>query len=94
MAATRTSLCHAARQSDVPMADRAMRKLMRELEFVSAQQQHTPDATLAQYVGLYAGDLPEMAVQAIKAATRMGNRKLIKVLEAIAQEADSVEMET
>ena len=32
-------------------------------------------------------------MQAIRAATRVGNKKLIKALEAIVQEADAVEME-
>jgi hypothetical protein len=66
---------------------------MRELEFINGQQQQAPDAAVAEYVDLYAGNLPEMAVEAIK-ATCMVNKKLAKVLEAIMQEADAVEMET
>jgi len=91
--ATRTSLRQAARPSNIPVAERATLKLMRELEFVSSQQQQAPDAAVASYIDLYADDLPEMAVQAIRAATRVGNKKLIKALEAIVQEADAVEME-
>ena len=94
MAATRSSLCQAARPSPIPVAERATRNLMRELEFINSQQQQAPDAAVDEYVDLYAGNLPEMAVEAIKAATRMGNKKLTKVLEAIVQEADAVEMET
>lgn len=66
---------------------------MRKLEFVSTQQQQAPDAAVTEYIDLYAGDLLEMAVQAIRAATRAGNKKLVKVLEAIVQEPDAVEME-
>lgn len=62
LAATRSSLRQAARPSTIPMAERATRKLMRELEFVSSQQQPAPDAVVAEYIDLYAGDLPEMAV--------------------------------
>jgi len=94
LAATRSSLRQAARPSPIPVAERATRKLMRELEFINSQQQQAPDAAVAEYVDLYAGNLPEMAVEAIKAATRMGNKNLAKVLEAIVQEADAVEMET
>ncbi|CAD6205347.1 unnamed protein product [Miscanthus lutarioriparius] len=94
LAATRSSLCQAARPSPIPVAERATRNLMRELEFINSQQQQAPDAAVDEYVDLYAGNLPEMAVEAIKAATRMGNKKLTKVLEAIVQEADAVEMET
>jgi hypothetical protein len=94
LAAMRTSLRQAARPCTVPVDERATRKLMRELEFVSSQQQQAPDAAVAEYVDLYTGDLPELAVEAIKKATRLGNKKMIKVLEAIVQEADAVEMET
>ena len=38
-------------------------------------------------------DLPEQAIEAIQAATRMGNKKLAKVLAAVAEEADVAEME-
>lgn len=48
---------------------------------------------MADYIELYAGDLPELAVEAIKVATRMGNKRLMKVLEAIVQEADAGELE-
>ena len=94
LAAMHSSLYQAARPSPIPMAERATCKLMRELEFINSQQQQAPDAAVAEYVDLYAGNLPEMAVEAIKAATRMGNKNLAKVLEAIVQEADAVEMET
>ena len=38
-------------------------------------------------------DLPEQAIKAIQAATRTGNKKLAKVLAAVAEEADVAEME-
>jgi hypothetical protein len=94
LAAMRTSLRQAARPCTVPVDERATHKLMRELEFVSSQQQQAPDAAVAEYVDLYVGDLSELVVEAIKKATRLGNKKMIKVLEAIVQEAVVVEMET
>lgn len=42
---------------------------------------------------MYGDDLPKHAVKAIRAATRMGNKKLAKVLAALAKEADAADME-
>jgi hypothetical protein len=36
----------------------------------------TPDAAVTTYVNMYGDDLPEEAVKAIRAATRMGNKEL------------------
>ena len=48
---------------------------------------------MTEYVDMYEGDLPEQAVKAIRAATRMVNKKLAKVLAAMAAEGDAAEME-
>ena len=82
MAATRSSLRLAARPSPVPVAERAQRKLMRELDFIN-NQSPAPDAAITGYVDMYAGELPEQAVKALKAATRLSNKKLAKALAAI-----------
>lgn len=79
LASTRSSLRLAARPSPVPVAQCAQRKLMRELDFINAQTP-TPDAAVTAYVDMYAEDLPERAIKAIRAAMRMGNKKLAKVL--------------
>jgi hypothetical protein len=42
---------------------------------------------------MYAQDLPEQAVEALKAATRLGNKKLSAALAAIAADAGVAEME-
>jgi hypothetical protein len=60
---------------------------MHELDFVNTQAP-APDAVLTAYIGMYGDDLPEQAIKAIQAATRMGNKKL-----AMAEEADVAEME-
>jgi hypothetical protein len=42
---------------------------------------------------MYADDLPEQAVMAIRAATRLSNKELAEALAAIAQEMEEVETE-
>jgi hypothetical protein len=42
---------------------------------------------------MYGGDLPEQAIKAIRAATRLGNKKLAKAFAAMVEESDAVEME-
>jgi len=86
MASTRSSLRLAARPSPVPVAQRAQHKLMRELDFVNGQPP-APDAAVTAYVDMYADDLPEQAIVAIRAATKMGNKKLVKVLAAMTEQA-------
>lgn len=71
----------------------AQQKLMRELDFINAQETTAPDAVVTKYVDMYEGELPEQAVKAIRAATRMGNKKLAMVLAAMAAEAEAAEME-
>ena len=92
MVATHLSLRLAARPSTVPVAERATRKLMRELDFIS-NTSPAPDAAVTAYVDMYADDLPEQAVMAIRAATRLSNKELAEALAAIAQETEEVEME-
>jgi hypothetical protein len=65
---------------------------MRELDFINPQAIE-PDAAVTTYVDMYAGDLPEEAVKAIRAATRMGNKKLAEALAAMADEFDATEMD-
>jgi len=91
---TRSSSRLAARPSAVPVAQRAQRKLMQELSFIDNNQQQAPDAAVTEYLDLYADDLPEQAVKAIQTAARLGNKRLVKILEAVVQEADALEMET
>ena len=74
------------------MAERATRKLMRELDFINPPSL-APDAAVTAYVDMYADDLPEQAVMAIRAATRLSNKKLAEALAAIAQEMEGAEME-
>jgi len=92
MASTRSSLRLAARPSPVPVAQRAQHKLMRELDFVNGQPP-APDAAVTAYVDMYADDLPEQAIVAIRAATKMGNKKLVKVLAAMTEQAAGAAME-
>jgi hypothetical protein len=65
---------------------------MRELGFINSQAP-APDAAVTAYVDMYAGDLPEQAIKAIQAATRMVNKKLAKVLAAMAKKSDAAEMD-
>lgn len=92
MEAKRSSMRLAAKPSSVPVAERAQHKLRRELDFIKAQET-VPDAAVTQYVDKYDGELPDQAVWAIRAATCLGNKKLAKVLAALAAEAEAVEME-
>jgi hypothetical protein len=92
MASTRSSLRLAARPSPVPVAHRAQHKLMRELQFMDSPAL-APDAVITELVDLFGQELPTQAIEALKAATRMGNKKLTKILAAMAAEAGAVEME-
>ena len=91
-ASTRSSLhLTACRPSPVPVAQRAQRKLMRELDFINGQSL-APDAAVTEFVDMFGEDLPEQAVKAIRAATKMGNKELSKALAAMAAES-AAEME-
>lgn len=92
MASTRSSLRLAARPSTVPVDQRAQEKLMKELSFINSQPP-APDAAVTNYIDMYGADLPEEAIKAIRAATRMGNKELAKVLAAMAEEAAAVDVE-
>lgn len=76
----------------MPVAERAQKKLMRELDFIN-NPSLAPDAAVTAYVDMYANDLPEETVKAIRAATRLSNKKLAKALAAIVQETETIEME-
>jgi DNA-binding transcriptional regulator YiaG len=65
---------------------------MRELDFIN-NQSPAPDAAITAYVDMYDGELPEQAIKALRAATRLSNKKLAKALAAIVQETEAVEME-
>ena len=88
MTSTRCSLRLAAKPSPVPVAQRAQFKLMKELDFVS-RQAVAPDAA----VTAYADDLPDQAITAIRATTRMANKKLVKVLAAMVEQVAGAAME-
>lgn len=92
MVATRSSTRLAGRPSPVPVAQRAQQKLMREMQFID-NPVLAPDAAITEFVDLFGQDLPADAVKAIRAATRMGNKQLSKVLAAMAAEAGAAEME-
>jgi hypothetical protein len=92
MVASRSSVRLAAHPSTVPVAERATRKLMRELDFLN-NPSPAPDAAVTAYVDMYADDLPEQAVMAIRAAMRLSNKELAEALATIAQETGEVEME-
>ena len=89
MAPTRSSVRLAARRSHVPVSQRAQHKLMRELDFINGQSP-VPDAAITEFVDMFREDLPE---QAIRAAAKMGNKKLSKALAAMAADLGAVEME-
>jgi DNA-binding transcriptional regulator YiaG len=57
---------------------------MRELDFINSQSP-APDAAITAYVDMYAGELSEQAIKALRAATRLSNKKLAKALAAIVQ---------
>lgn len=67
---------------------------MRELDFINNNTSPAPDAAVTAYVDMYSGELPEEAIKAVKAATRLGNKKLTKALAAMVEESDVAEMET
>jgi hypothetical protein len=90
--ATRSSLLQAAKPCAVPVAERTQRKLMRELEFLNPQRP-APDAAVTEYIDSYGVDLPEQAIKALRAATRLDNKELAKALAAMVDESDAVEME-
>lgn len=92
MVATRSSMRLAARPSTVPVAQRAQKKLMRELEFINTPSQ-APDDAITKYIDMFGQELPVQAVEAIRAATRMDNKKLSKVLAAMTAESGAVEMD-
>jgi hypothetical protein len=74
------------------VSQRAQQKLMRELSFVN-NQTAAPDAAVTAYIDMYDDDLPEQAVQAIRVATKLGNKKLAKVLAAMAEEAGAADVD-
>lgn len=93
MAATRSSLRQAARPSSIPVAERATRKLMCELDFINTQQHQPNDTAVAEYIDMYGSELPKEAIKAIQVAARLGSKNLASVLGAMAQEVDAVAME-
>ena len=58
---------------------------MRELDFINGQSP-VPDAAITEFVDMFGEDLPEQAIEAIRAAAKMGNKKLSKALAAMAAE--------
>lgn len=89
---TCSSVRLAARPSSIRVAERAERRLMRELDFINTPVPQ-PDAAVTAYVDQYGEGLPEDAIKAIRLAMRMGNKNLTKALEALVQEAEVTEME-
>ncbi|KAG0541121.1 hypothetical protein BDA96_03G468800 [Sorghum bicolor] len=91
-AATRSSKRLAAQQSSVPVAERAQHRLRRELSFIDGKSA-APDAAIKAYVQSHGNDLPEQAIKAITAATRLDDMALSRALAAIAAELGAAEME-
>ena len=91
-APSRSSTRLAARASPFPVAERAQHRLMRELAFINSKSA-APDAAVTAYIDMYGEDLPDKAVQAIRAATRLGNKELSEALAAIAAESGVAQME-
>lgn len=92
MVATRSSLRQAARPSPVPVSQRAQRKLMRELQFMETPEGPL-DAAAMEYIDLYRQNMSEEAVGKIRVAARLGSKKLVKALAAVAAEVGGLEME-
>jgi hypothetical protein len=90
--ATCSSLRQANKPSTVPVAERVQCKLMRELEFLNPRRPG-PDAAVTEYIDLHGGDLLEEAIKAIRAATCLDDKELVKALAAIVDESDVVELE-
>jgi hypothetical protein len=65
---------------------------MRELQFMESPAL-APDVAITEFVDLFRQELPTQAIAALKAATHMGNKKLTKILAAMAAEAGAMEME-
>lgn len=91
-APSRSSTRLAARASPFPVAERAQHRLMRELNFINSKSA-APDAAVTAYLDMYGEDLPDNAVEAIRAATRLGNKELSQALAAIAAESGGAQME-
>jgi hypothetical protein len=51
------------------------------------------DVAVTAYIDMYGEDLPDNVVQAIRAATRLGNKELSEALAAIAAESGMAQME-
>jgi hypothetical protein len=83
---TRSSLRQAARPSNVPVAQRAQLKLMRELDFINGGSSAT-DAAVVEYIDSFGQDLPDEAVKALRAAAKLDDMELCKTLAAIAAES-------
>ena len=52
-----------------------------------------PPLAVTEYIDLYGAELPEQAIKAIRAATRLDNKELAKALAAMVDEYDAAEME-
>jgi len=52
-----------------------------------------PDSAVTEYIDMYGQDLPDQAIDTIRAAAQLGNKRLSKVLAAMAAEAGAAEME-
>lgn len=89
---TRSSKRQAARPSPVPVSQRAQHKLMKELQFIDTPR-GAPDAAAAEYIDLYGHDMTEQEIAAIRAAAKLGNKKLALALAALAGDGQAAEME-
>jgi hypothetical protein len=65
---------------------------MRELEFINTPSK-APDDAIIDYIDKFGQELPVQAIMAIRAATRLDNKELSKVLAAMVAESGAVEME-
>jgi hypothetical protein len=65
---------------------------MHELTFIKSKSV-APDAAVTAYIDMYGEDLPDNAVQAIRAAMHLGNKELSEALAAIVAESGMAQME-
>jgi hypothetical protein len=65
---------------------------MHELAFIKSKSVAL-DVAVTAYIDMYGEDLLDNAVQAIRAATRLGNKELSEALVAIAAESGMAQME-
>ena len=78
----KTSVQIRLKKTEFPVSQRAQHKLTRELDFSWSCQHNASDDAITAYVDMYKEGLPQEAVKAISAATRLGNKKISAAVAA------------